>query len=67
MIRVIEDDGKHLVPFMFDRTLFEKANTKIDYDKMAEDRITIEETYTAQVLASEDGIVFQCRRRIKKR
>jgi transcriptional regulator with GAF, ATPase, and Fis domain len=35
MIRVIEDDGKHLVPFMFDRTLFEKANAKIDFDKMA--------------------------------
>src|SRR5690606_14923917 len=35
MIRVIEDDGKHLVPFMFDRTLFEKANAKVDFDKMA--------------------------------
>lgn len=65
MIRVIEEDGKHLVPFMFDRTLFEKANAKIDFDKMAADRITIEETYTTQVLASQDGIVFNVEEEIK--
>ncbi len=58
MIRVIEDDGIHLVPFMFDKSLFEKANIKIDFDKMAADRITVSERYTAQVLASPDGVVF---------
>src|SRR5690606_4210137 len=58
MIRVIEDDGIHLSPFMFNRTLFEKGNTGIDFDKMANDRITAEEYYTAQVLASENGMVF---------
>jgi formate hydrogenlyase transcriptional activator len=65
MIRVIEEDGKHLVPFMFDRTLFEKANAKVDFDKMAADRITVEETYTAQVLASPDGVIFNVEEELK--
>ena len=63
MIRVIEDDGIHLSPFMFDRTLFEKA--EINFDEMAADRITIEEPYTAQVLASKDGLVFNVEEEIK--
>lgn len=65
MIRVIEEDGIHLVPFMFDRTLFEKTNTKVDFDKMAANRITIEEKYTAQVLASQDGMVFNVEEELK--
>ena len=65
MIRVIEEDGKHMAPFMFDRTLFEKANAKVDFDKMAAERITIQETYTAQVLASEDGVVFNVNEELK--
>jgi formate hydrogenlyase transcriptional activator len=56
MIRVIDDDGIHMSAFMFDRTLFAKA--KVDFEKMAADKITIQEGYTAQVLASEDGLVF---------
>ena len=56
MLRVIDDDGFHLSPFMYDSTLFGKAQT--DYDKSLANRVTIEETYTAQVLASEDGLVF---------
>ncbi len=56
MIRVIDNDGFHLSPFMFNRTLFEKA--KVEVDNMAANRITIKETYTAQVLASKDGMVF---------
>ena len=63
MIRVIEDDGRHMVPFMFDRTLFEKA--KVDFDKMASNRITIDETYTAQVLASKDGVMFNVEEELK--
>lgn len=63
MIRVIEDDGVHMVPFMFDRTLFEKA--KVDFDKMSADRITIEEVYTAQVLASTDGVIFNVEEELK--
>jgi formate hydrogenlyase transcriptional activator len=56
MIRVLHDDGVHLSAFMFDRSLFEKA--KIDFDKMMATPITIDETYTAQVLASKEGLVF---------
>jgi transcriptional regulator with GAF, ATPase, and Fis domain len=63
MIRVIEEDGFHMPPFMFDRTLFEKAG--IDFDKMSANIITIEEPYTAKVLASEDGLVFNVAEELK--
>ena len=63
MIRVIDDDGLHLSPFMYDNTLFEKA--KLDFDKMAMERITIEETYTARVLASKDGLLFNVEEELK--
>jgi formate hydrogenlyase transcriptional activator len=56
MIRVIDEDGIHLSPFMSDRTLFK--NAEANYDKMKDNRITIEEPYTAKVLASKDGMVF---------
>jgi transcriptional regulator with GAF, ATPase, and Fis domain len=56
MIRVIDDDGVHLSPFMSDRTLFKKAEE--DYDKMSVNRITVEEPYTSRVLASKEGLVF---------
>jgi formate hydrogenlyase transcriptional activator len=63
MIRVIDEDGLHMSAFMFDRMLFEKA--KIDFDKLSSDRITIEETYTAQVLASKDGLLFNVEEELK--
>ncbi|SEM58288.1 DNA-binding protein Fis [Chitinophaga rupis] len=63
MIRVIDDDGFHLSPFMHDRTLFEKA--KVDFDKMSVNKITIEETYTAQVLASKEGLMFNVEEEFK--
>ena len=56
MIRVIDEDGIHVNPFMSDRTLFKQAETT--YDKMAANRITIHEPYTSRVLASKDGLVF---------
>jgi len=56
MIRVIDEDGFHLSPFLFDRTLFK--NAEVNFDKMSANRITIEEPYTSQVLASTDGLVF---------
>lgn len=65
MIRVIEDDGLHLVPFMVDKGLFEKTSGKADLDRMAADRISIRETYTAQVLASENGVVFNVDEELK--
>jgi formate hydrogenlyase transcriptional activator len=63
MIRMIDDDGLHLSPFMFNRSFFE--NAKVDVDKMATARITIEETYTAQILASKDGLVFNVEEELK--
>ncbi len=63
MIRVVEDDGVHLSTFMYDRTLFD--NAKSDFDKMAGARITITETYTAQVLANEEGIMFSVEEELK--
>ncbi|MBL7699097.1 MAG: sigma 54-interacting transcriptional regulator [Chitinophagaceae bacterium] len=56
MIRVMEEDGVHMAAYMFDPSSFE--NAKINFDKLANDRITISEQYTAQVLASKDGLVF---------
>jgi transcriptional regulator with GAF, ATPase, and Fis domain len=63
MLRVIDDDGFHLSPFMFDGTLFDKAQTY--YGKSLANRVTIEETYTAQVLASKDGLVFNVEEELK--
>ena len=63
MLRVIDDDGLHLSSFMYDDTLFNKAKT--NYDKKQTDQITINETYTAQVLASKDGLVFNVEEELK--
>jgi len=63
MLRVIDDDGFHLSSFMYDDTLFNKAKT--NYDKKQADRITIDENYTAQVLASTDGLVFNVEEELK--
>jgi formate hydrogenlyase transcriptional activator len=63
MIRVIEDDGIHMPAYMFDRTLFEKAN--INYDEMAANRIKVDEPYTSRVLASVDGLVFNVEEELK--
>ncbi|KIC95094.1 Fis family transcriptional regulator [Flavihumibacter solisilvae] len=56
MITVIADDGYNLVRFMFDETLFDHAREV--YDEMLGKQFTIEETYNAKVLSSEDGLVF---------
>jgi len=63
MLRVIDDDGFHLSPFMHDSTLFDKAKTH--YGEKSADKVTIEETYTAQVLASNDGLVFNVEEELK--
>lgn len=63
MIRIIEDDGIHMPAFMFDKRLFEKA--KIDFDQLSSNRITIEEPYTARVLASKEGVIFNVEEELK--
>lgn len=56
MVRVMDEDGIHMNVFMHDDTLFQSA--KAHFDKMASNRITVEEPYTAKVLASKEGLVF---------
>jgi transcriptional regulator with GAF, ATPase, and Fis domain len=63
MIRLIDDDGVSMYAYMFDRTLF--VNAGITFDQMAASVITIEEPYTAQVLASKDGVVFNIAEEVK--
>jgi len=63
MIRVLEDDGVHLSTFMFDRTLFSKA--EVNFDKMSAEKVTVEEPYTSRVMASEDGLVFNVEEELK--
>jgi transcriptional regulator with GAF, ATPase, and Fis domain len=63
MLRVIDDDGIHLSSFMYDDTLFNKAKT--NYEKKQSDRITIDENYTAKVLASREGLVFNVEEELK--
>ncbi|MBS1531426.1 MAG: sigma 54-interacting transcriptional regulator, partial [Bacteroidetes bacterium] len=63
MIRMIDEDGYYLSPFMYDKTLFETA--KKQFPELLYTRTTVDETYTAQVLASEDGIVFNIKEELK--
>jgi formate hydrogenlyase transcriptional activator len=56
MLNVFDDDGIGLSPYMFDKTLFEKA--EIDFDKMAAIKLDIHEPYTAQVIKSGSPVVF---------
>lgn len=63
MIRVIDDDGIHLSPYMFDRTLFQQSDAS--FEKMSSHRITIDEHYTSRVLASKEGLVFNVEEEIR--
>jgi len=56
MIRVVDDDGIHLSVFMFDASLF--GNAREIFEKLQSQKITVDETYTAQVFASQDGMMF---------
>lgn len=64
MLRVIDEDGFHLSPFMYDSTLFEKAKTL--FADMAARPVTVEDMYTAEVLASKEGMVFNIEEELKK-
>lgn len=63
MIRVIDEDGYNLSPFMYDERLFETA--KKHFKEILANRVTLDEKYTAEVLASEDGIVFNIEEELK--
>ena len=56
MLNVFDNDGIGLSPYIFDKTLFEKA--EIDFDKMTAIKLDIHEPYTAQVIKSGSPVVF---------
>jgi transcriptional regulator with GAF, ATPase, and Fis domain len=63
MIRLIAEDGISMLSYMFDSSLFVKAG--ITFDQMAASVITIHEPYTAKVLASKEGVVFNIAEELK--
>ncbi|HJP63085.1 MAG TPA: sigma 54-interacting transcriptional regulator [Mucilaginibacter sp.] len=63
MIRLIDEDGINMSPFMYDETLFERA--KKHFAELLAHRVTVDEMYTADVLASEDGIIFNIEEELK--
>ncbi|MGN6180596.1 MAG: sigma 54-interacting transcriptional regulator, partial [Mucilaginibacter sp.] len=63
MIRVIDEDGYNLSSFMHNDVLFEIA--KKHFRELLANRVTVDEKYTAVVLASEDGIVFNIEEELK--
>jgi formate hydrogenlyase transcriptional activator len=64
MLRLIDEDGYHLTPYMFDKSLFE--NIVSDFDKLADQKITIDEHYTALLLKSEDTMIFNVENELQK-
>ena len=56
MIRLIDDDGVHLTPYMYDRTA---PYTREDiYQKLFSEKLTIHEELTERVLLSNDPVIF---------
>lgn len=56
MLRLIDDDGYHLTPYLFDHSLFENASS--NFDTLAEQKITVDEHYTRLVLNHEEVLVL---------
>ncbi|MFL5788672.1 MAG: sigma 54-interacting transcriptional regulator [Flavisolibacter sp.] len=63
MIRTIDDDGFHMSPFIYDGSRFE--NGRPLFEKLLANKITVEEHYTAQVLASKGGLLFSVEEEVK--
>jgi transcriptional regulator with GAF, ATPase, and Fis domain len=56
MLRLIDEDGHHLSPYMFDKSLFEGIIS--DFDKLSDQKITVDEHYTAMLLKSQEALVL---------
>ena len=56
MLRIIEDDRFTLTPYMYDRSLFEKA--VVNFEERVAAPVDIHEELTARVLASADAVIF---------
>lgn len=64
MLNIFDDDGIGLTPFMYDKSLFIKA--EIDFDKMKSIKLDIHEPYTAQVIKSESALVFNAEEELQR-
>ena len=63
MLNIFDDDGFGLTSYMYDRSLFVKA--EIDFDKMVSIKLDIKEPYTAQVIKNESAIAFNVEEELK--
>ena len=63
MLNIFDDDGFGLTSYMYDRSLFVKA--EIDFDKMVSIKLDVKEPYTAQVIKSESAIAFNVEEELK--
>ncbi|TDW51862.1 transcriptional regulator with GAF, ATPase, and Fis domain [Flavobacterium sp. 270] len=64
MLNIFDDDGIGLTPFMYDKSLFIKA--EIDFDKMKSIKLDIHEPYTAQVIKSNSALVFNAEEELQR-
>ena len=64
MIRVLAEDRIHMIPFMYDPSLF--TTDRSSFQKMSAVDISIDEPYTKEVLASQEGAVFNVEEELKK-
>jgi len=63
MLRLIDDDGHHLSPYMFDKSLFEGLVS--DFGRLSEQKITTDEYYTALVLKSREVLVLNVEEQLR--
>jgi transcriptional regulator with GAF, ATPase, and Fis domain len=56
MIRIIEDDGVTLSPYMYDESMFEKVSDT--FKVLAAKNIDVNEPLTVRVLESESAVIF---------
>jgi formate hydrogenlyase transcriptional activator len=64
MLRLIDDDGHNLSPYMFDKSLFEGLVS--DFDRLSEQKITTDEYYTALLLKSREALVLNVEEQLQK-
>lgn len=64
MLNIFDDDGIGLTSYMYDRSLFEKA--EVDFDAMVSIKLTTSEPYTAQVIKSGSAVVFNVEEELER-
>ncbi|KAA2239593.1 AAA domain-containing protein [Chitinophaga agrisoli] len=64
MIRILEDDGLTLSPYMYDETMFEKMKTT--FTSLSAKNIDIHEALSARVLNSEEPVIFNIAEEVRQ-